>query len=314
MQVYPDCIACLVKFALDTGRKCTQDRRLLREICVDSLPIIAAHVSDLATAPPEVAQAINVMIKKKTGAVDPYIEDRKQQNAAALRLSPAVCDMIRTAPDPLKMALRVAALGNRMDSNFPERGKIAEVLRSRVSQEFSIDHSGALVRSLADAATLLILGDNAGEIVFDRLLIEEITRQFPQVSVTYVVKSGPVLNDVILDDARAVAMEDVATVITNGDDAPGTVLRRCSPELQQCFRDADVIISKGQGNYETLEAESRGNLFFLLQVKCPVIASDIGARMEDLLLYDVNGVQKKEVGGIAAVNPSRERGDREEDW
>ena len=124
---------------------------------------------------------------------------------------------------------------------------------------------------MREAKDILYLGDNAGEIVFDRLFIE----QMPHEKVTYVVRGEPIINDVTIEDAREVDMFDLVDVIDNGSDAPGTILETCSHEFQQRFASSDLVIAKGQGNYETLSDVNK-RIFFLLQVKCPVIAKDIG--------------------------------------
>jgi uncharacterized protein with ATP-grasp and redox domains len=134
------------------------------------------------------------------------------------------------------------------------------------------DAAAALRRAVAGADRILYLCDNAGEIVFDRLLIEVL----PSEKITAVVRGTPVINDATLEDARATGLTEVVRVMDNGSDAPGTLLETCSPAFRDCFAAADLIIAKGQGNFETL-SETRGKrIFFLLKVKCPLIARDIG--------------------------------------
>jgi len=136
-----------------------------------------------------------------------------------------------------------------------------------------LDEAGveSLRRAVSTARDILFLGDNAGEAVFDRLLIE----QMPAAKVTYAVKGAPIINDVTLADARASGLDEVAELIDNGNDAPGTILSLCPPAFQKHFAEADLVIAKGQANYETLSEAAR-DLFFLTQVKCPVIGRDIG--------------------------------------
>ena len=131
-----------------------------------------------------------------------------------------------------------------------------------------------LHKQIREAKDILYLGDNAGEIVFDRLFIE----QLPYQKLTYVVRGEPIINDVTIEDAREVDMCDLVEVIDNGSDAPGTILDNCSHEFQKRFAYSDLIIAKGQGNYETLSDVDQ-RIFFLLQVKCPVIARDIGCEV-----------------------------------
>ena len=124
----------------------------------------------------------------------------------------------------------------------------------------------------------LYLGDNAGESVFDKLLIETINKP-----VFYATREVPVINDVIIDDAIASGLNSVAEIISSGSPAPGIILPLCSDEFLSVFQKADMIISKGQGNYEGLSDADR-NIFFLLKAKCPVIAKDLNVNVNDIIL------------------------------
>jgi hypothetical protein len=130
-----------------------------------------------------------------------------------------------------------------------------------------------------NANKVLYLADNAGEIIFDRFLIEQIGVD----KITLAVKGSPVINDATIDDAKAAGLTEIVKVIDNGDDAPGTILETCSDEFRQYFENADMIISKGQGNYETLSRINK-NIFFILKAKCPVIARDIGCEIGHMIL------------------------------
>jgi hypothetical protein len=136
-----------------------------------------------------------------------------------------------------------------------------------------------LRESIDSAKNILYLGDNCGEIVFDRLLIE----QLPLDKVTFVVRGGPIINDATMGDARETGMTELVNVIDNGSNIPGTVLEKCSKEFRECFVDADLIIAKGQGNYETLSSCEK-NIFFLLQAKCPVISGHIGCEQGSFIV------------------------------
>ncbi len=286
MRVYPDCILCLVRFTLDTARKATPNRDLLQEISLEGLRIILHH--GFAAMPPQIAQAINKMIKERTGINDPYQKDKKDHNHLAMRLYPSLKDEIRVTPDPLRTALKASAGGNRIDSIFlDEEVDLRGAIQRSLTEDFAIEHYEELKEAFRDASTLLFLGDNAGEIVFDKILIEEIKGIYRQLKVIYVVKGGPIINDATMEDAQEVGMEEVAEVISNGDDTPGTILAQCSAEMRELFQESDMVIVKGQGNFETLEEEKRDGIFFSLQIKCPVIAQHIGAQIGDLALYRI---------------------------
>jgi uncharacterized protein with ATP-grasp and redox domains len=159
---------------------------------------------------------------------------------------------------------------------------IAEEIHSLIEQDLGIDHFKAFKEALDEAETVLYLGDNAGESVLDTILIEEI-----KAPVIYAVRDIPVLNDATHEDAVASGIAEVAEIISSGTTAPGTILRTCSNEFLEVFNTADVIISKGQGNYEALSDVDR-SVFFLLRAKCPVVAEDLGVKDGDLILKGLN--------------------------
>ena len=189
-----------------------------------------------------------------------------------MTLYPQLKELVTRSADPLDMALRISIAGNMIDFGVREQiydlaGEVQEIL----SQPLYLDDTKALRGQLNNADFVLFLADNAGETVFDRVLIETLS-----LPVIYVVKGGPILNDAITADAVAAGLDQCATIINNGMDAPGTILSLCSDEFLQVFNRAHLVIAKGQANYETL-SEAGAKVFCLLQVKCPVIAEDIGA-------------------------------------
>jgi hypothetical protein len=149
-----------------------------------------------------------------------------------------------------------------------------------LDQPMAICHLDSFVSTLSSAKSILYLGDNAGESVFDKILIEAM-----QKPVTYVVREHPVINDVTMEDALASGIQEVASIISSGSDAPGILLNDCSDEFRHAFENADMIISKGQGNYETLSETTRP-VFFLLKAKCHVIAHHLGVNENDIVLKD----------------------------
>lgn len=185
----------------------------------------------------------------------------------------------------MPVRFRLAILANSLDfgSNF-DHGGIEAIIdeATACSLPLAVNNYDEFRSRLESSRSLLYLGDNAGEIAFDRLLIEEINR-LNELETYFVVRGRPVINDVTVEDALAVGMDRVAMVVSNGSDAPATILSQCSTELQQLFRSADIIIAKGQGNYESLEGESE-SIFFLLRAKCPLIAKLLGVSVGDCVL------------------------------
>jgi uncharacterized protein with ATP-grasp and redox domains len=224
---------------------------------------------DLNQSPPVTAQRIHRRLRELTGVADPYREAKDWQNRIAMGLIPKFRAEIESARDPLLMAARLAIAGNVIDlgsnGNLTE-ADVRQSLNQALTEPFFGD-TDKFRQEIAKAKSILYLADNAGEIAFDQLLVEQISPD----RVTLVVRGNPVINDATLADARMVGIDKIVKVINNGSDAPGTILNDCSDELRRRFADADLIIAKGQGNFETLSNEP-GNIFFLFKVKCPVIA------------------------------------------
>lgn len=271
MKTHLDCIPCFMRQALEASRFVTDDLEIHEAVLRDLLR--EAADLDLSECPPAVGQKIHRRLRQITGNPDPYREAKERFNRLALEMLSELATEVRAAADPLFHALRMAIAGNVIDlgiagSNNEEA--IRKAIHNTLNEPFfgDVEDFQASVRK---AHRILYLTDNAGEIVFDRLLIE----QLPRERVTVAVRGAPVLNDATKEDAEIAGLHDLAEVIDNGSDAPGTILGDCSDFFRQRLSKADLIIAKGQGNYETL-SDTEANIFFLLKAKCPVIASNIG--------------------------------------
>lgn len=191
---------------------------------------------------------------------------------------------VKRSEDPLCGALRLAAAGNQIDfAGSREVRFVMEEVYHHMNGTLAVDDSGQLFEDLKDAKSLLYIGDNCGEIVLDQLFIEEIRKQYPDLSVTYGVRGEPIVNDVTILDARMTGMERVAEVIENGSGALGTVLSDTSLQFRNVFEKADVIISKEQGNFESLSECTDKNIYHLMMVKCERIAGILKALVGELI-------------------------------
>lgn len=237
----------------------------------------------LDITPPEIAQHVYAIVADITGNKDPYYEAKRQANQLTLSLYPHFKKVVTNSTDPLLAASKLAIAGNVIDlapqSNY---GDIKSIVELALVSPLGIDNYEEFKRSIGNSSHILYLGDNAGEIVFDRIFIEEI-RQIKDFEINFVVREKPIINDATLRDAISTGMDKVAKVISSGSDAPGTILSQCSSQMLQLYHSADIIIAKGQGNYESLSDEAK-NTFFLLRVKCPVIARLLKARVGDAVL------------------------------
>jgi uncharacterized protein with ATP-grasp and redox domains len=226
---------------------------------------------DERAAPPEIAGVIHRTVRQTLKIEDPYVKEKEKSTQEALAIYP---DLKRLAGDgsDIGTLLRIAIAGNIIDAGVGGRhGDLWTTVERVLAQPFAIDDSGKLIREMGRHERILYLADNAGETVFDRVFIETIDN-----AVTYAVKGHPVLNDATVTDALAAGLDRCATIVDNGSDAPGTVLDSCSQAFKRMYESSDLILAKGQANYESLSQAGK-KVFCLLQVKCPVIAKDIGA-------------------------------------
>lgn len=230
---------------------------------------------------PSIAQHINRIAKKHIKISDLYEKEKNSANQLLLEKYAFWESLIQKSKNPFKIAAKLAVIGNVIDygaHTVPE--KLESFIISKINEPLEIDHSDILKTSIEKAGSIVYLGDNAGEIVFDKLFIANMNHP----NVTYVVRGEPVLNDVTINDANYVGIDTYCKLLPNGSDAPSTLLNICSNELIQLFESADLIISKGQGNFEGLMDCSKNNLFFLLMAKCTPIAQLIQVKKGSLVI------------------------------
>lgn len=231
---------------------------------------------------PEIHRVLNREFCRLISNNDPYSEEKQVSNRLMLQLYKHFRTEVLEAMNPFKTALKLSIAGNIMDYGVAQDFDIHKTIDTVLGADFAIDHSVELEKRIKSAKKILYLGDNAGEIVFDKLFIELIMHP----GLTFAVRGSAVLNDALEIDAREVGMDMVADVINNGYDAPSTVLSECSPEFLEVYNEADLIISKGQGNFEGLMGENDPRIFFLLMVKCDVVAEKMSVPQGSFVVYN----------------------------
>ena len=283
MRTALDCLPCLTRQALEASEAAGAGPEARAAIIREALASLAA--ADFAAPPPHLSRDIHRLVRRHTGDGDPYAAVKRRSNAAALAALPRLRRLVAESADPFATAVRLsvaanvldagrgtAALADRLQGAGPggDAARVAAGLEQALAQPLHGDLEG-LRHAAAGARSILFLADNCGEIVVDRLLIE----QLPTGRVTVAVRGLPVLNDATLQDALEAGLDELAPVIANGSDVPGTVLGDCSPAFRRAFAAADLVIAKGQGNYETL-SDTDADVFFLFRVKCPLVADHAG--------------------------------------
>ncbi len=280
MKTQLDCIPCFVSHVLDAVRMTTDDRQVHEKVLREAMCL--GCKLDFLDSPPVTAQKIHRFIRKATGVKDPYHEIKKKFNEFAMGMYPELKELVGSSVDPFETAVRLAIAGNIIDfgvNSEVEQSKVEQTIAESLTEPLDMDALAKFHQATAEAHDILYLGDNAGEIVFDKLLVERL----PQGRITFVVKGGPILNDAMQEDAEMVGLTDIVNVVDNGSDAPGTILADCSKAFVQRFERAELVVAKGQANYETLSDVDK-KMFFLLRPKCDVLAEHLSREIGTLVL------------------------------
>lgn len=273
MELFLDCLPCALRQVLESARLATDDERMQGRIMEDALQILCGH-KRYRTAP-ELAQAMHELVEKHTGNADPYAGVKARDIAAALKLEPRIRYFASGSADGLLGALKVSATGNVMDAALYSDYGLESCLTAELEKPFAVNDFDKFKEDLKTAGRILIIGDNAGELVFDKVLAQRLSRGR---EIFYAVRGRPVLNDATAEDAREAGLADCAAIISTGCGAPGALLESCSDEFRSLFEDADIVISKGQGNFEAL-AEADRRIYFLLKAKCPRLSKTLGVEL-----------------------------------
>jgi damage-control phosphatase, subfamily I len=276
MKTYLECFPCFLNQALRAGRIATNDEKKIKRI-LDEVGMMLKDIP-LESTPPASGKMVYKKVSEISGVPDPYKEIKEKSTEQCLSLYPSLKNLVEKSNDKLLTAIRIAIAGNIIDFGANRDFDIEEEIDATLTRDFAVFDYTEFKDHLNGADEILFIGDNAGECVFDRILIETMKRP-----VIYVVRGVPVINDATYEDAVQAGIHKVATILSSGTDAPGTILDTCSADFKKVFEGAGFIISKGQGNYEALSNEKRP-IFFLLKIKCHVIANDMGLTEGDMVL------------------------------
>ncbi len=281
MNVVLDCIPCYIKQMINTLAQTEISEEKARQIIYQTLPIFPQL--DPQGTPAENSTIILRKVNELLGIEDPFYTAKKESNELALKLLPQLKERIRQSSDPLFTALQIAVAGNIIDMGILKDFDVEGSIREAMAKNFARDDYESFQQRLKEAREIIILGDNSGEIAFDRLLAEQLSES--GIEVTYVVKDRPILNDATMEDAAYVGMLKQTRVISNGSGFLGTILEDCSAEFKQAFKKADIVISKGQANYESLETLGKVDrrLYFLLRAKCEIVAKNLGVQFGEMV-------------------------------
>lgn len=285
MKLSIECLPCLLnqavkmaKFHLESEE---EQHRLTMKILLD-----LAALDEQASAP-YAAQKIHQALRASLQNPDPYREQKQYYNQEMLKLEDDFSLLLKSSGDRLQAALKLAAAGNIIDfgPNYDlSREKVLQIVHETMQKEFAQDLFLTLKSDLTQARSLLYLGDNAGEIVFDKIFIRSIKEQYPHLEIYFATRGKPVINDATEEDAYYVGMDSYARIINNGTDIPGTLIEHCSSSFVSIFNEADLIVSKGLGNFESLYGTGDKNVYYIFLCKCSLFMNRFGAEQNDIML------------------------------
>jgi uncharacterized protein with ATP-grasp and redox domains len=276
-----DCIACAVKQLLNTVRMATPDEKIHHDVMHEVLRYLLD--ADWSQSPAVVSTGAYHLLNDMTGNKDPFLALKKYQNTTAMGLLATMQQAVKEADDPLHTAAKIAIIGNIIDCGIQHEHDIQEEFETGMRLTMAVDDFELFRERLNHAQRLFYACDNAGEIVFDRVFMEQILKHKPDIELVACVRGGPILNDATREDADITGISDIVHVIDTGIDAIGIPLTQVSDETRNYLDTSDIIISKGQGNFETLDEITDGRVFFILRAKCPLIAEKFGVPLNSII-------------------------------
>ncbi|BCD68613.1 DUF89 domain-containing protein [Nitratiruptor sp. YY09-18] len=280
MQLKPDCFACLYNQALRVSKVLECDEECADAIMQRSASVLA-QISVHQT-PPEAAAALYPAISELVGKEDLYADKKKESIQKAQELIPYVREKIASSPNRLDAALRAAVAGNVIDFATQVMFDIKEEIAKIFDTPFAIDRKSDFIQKLATAKNLLLIGDNVGEHLFDKVLLETI-KEFYDIPLYYFVRGKPIINDVTYEDALAIGLDEVCEVVDSSVYTPGFIYEKANAKAKAIYDEADLILAKGMGNFECMESYEDSRIFFLFKVKCSVVANRISKNIGDLI-------------------------------
>ncbi|RLE63973.1 MAG: hypothetical protein DRJ38_06375 [Thermoprotei archaeon] len=282
MEIQLDCVICVLRQALRASRKVTDDIEIQEKVLRCAMEELLEM--NWKTTPFYMSYRIHKIVSELTGVDDPYREVKRRSNDQVLKLYPKFKELVEISRDPLKTAVKLAIAGNIIDFAAVEKPEVEETVETVLKKKFAINDYPYLKNKVLTARQLLFFADNAGEIVFDKLLLETMIkiREKPFEKITFVVKREPIINDATVEDATYVKITSLPNVDIKTISYKGRNLEADNPNLKKWFLAHDLILLKGQSNYENFDKYD--NVFFMLIVKCPVVARDLKVNIGDIVL------------------------------
>lgn len=274
MTIQSECIGCIIA---QSGRVCDAigaDDALRKKII--SFVETSLDTADFTLSPPVIAAPLYEEMARLAEKIDLYDEQKSHATAQAQHYMPFLRETIEQSDHPFMALLKTAVVGNVIDLAAEVSFDLHAAILSVFDTPFSHDDSAKLAEQLHKAKTLLYIGDNTGEHLFDALAITHLKKLYPDLDITYMVRGNFIINDVTLKEVQEAQMDQICTLMDSGVNTPGFVYERANLQSKNLFDSADLILAKGMGNYECMSPITRNNICFLLKVKCSVVSRSLG--------------------------------------
>ena len=276
MNLKSDCLSCLLNQALRVAKNLNLDEKTSQKM----MQIASASIANYAEVSPPVAASD---LYPKLGAViennDVYKELKALSTKEAMKLLPKVQKEVKNVSDAIKSAVA----GNVIDFATPNHFDLTAEFEKVFDTDFAIDDESLFFERLEEAKSFMIIGDNVGEHLFDKLLLETLLTEYPNLKLYYAVRGKPIINDVTLVEAKEIGIDEICNLVDSGVDTPGLAYDHASEKFMKLYNSIDLIIAKGMGNYECLEGVKDTRIFHLFKVKCNVVSTDVGAELGSLI-------------------------------
>ncbi len=281
MNIAEACVTCIINQSVKVA-DAIQANKELKHTLISTVEQMSKEFS-FAKKPPEIAADVYEKMALLANKTDLYDEVKTLSTHKALSFVPLLRAKLETAQDKLLTATKIAVAGNVIDLAAEVEFDLEEELHKIFDTQFARNDYFVMREALQNATNVIILGDNVGEHIFDLIFIETLQELYPNIAFSYFVRGNPIINDVTLKEAKEAGFESVCEVVDSGVNTPGFTYSRANDYAKELFDKADLVISKGMGNYECLSPSHRNNICFLLKVKCGVVANSLDAQIGDII-------------------------------
>ena len=281
MLIDEACVGCIINQSAKVADAIGADTAL-KSLLTSKIEEMSREFS-FSNNPPEIAANVYETMATLANKEDLYQEVKELSTTKALSFVPFLEEELSKSVDKLLTATKIAVAGNVIDLAAEVEFDLEEELSKIFHTEFLHDNLKELEQKLLSSSTVLVIGDNVGEHIFDYVFIETLQKLYPHIYFSYMTRGNPIINDVTIEEAKEAGFDRLCNLVDSGVNTPGFTYNRANKESQKLFDSVDLVISKGMGNYECLSPSHRENICFLLKIKCGVVANSLEGEIGDIV-------------------------------